>query len=93
MTRTAHAFATVLALSAFVAATPMNEAHVRQGTVKVRQGSVDEAALTIRVGAADYVNILNGEANGKAIFASGRGQVAGSIRLAMRLGRIFPLDR
>ncbi|MCP4873023.1 MAG: SCP2 sterol-binding domain-containing protein [Proteobacteria bacterium] len=65
---------------------------VKPGAVKVREGTVDEPALTISVGASDYLNILNGEANGKAIFASGRGQVEGSIRLAMKLERIFPLD-
>ncbi len=66
---------------------------VNRGHVTVREGVIDGPELTIRVGAADYVNILNGDASGKAIFASGRGQVEGSLRLAMKLEKIFPLDR
>ncbi len=66
---------------------------VNQGRLRVREGDYDDPALTIRVGAADYVDILNGDANGRLVFASGRGQVEGPIGLAIKLERIFPLDR
>lgn len=65
---------------------------INRGSVRVIRGSYDEPSLTINVPASDYLAILNGEQDGKALFLSGRGTVSGSVLLAMRMKDVFPLE-
>ncbi|MCO4772291.1 MAG: SCP2 sterol-binding domain-containing protein [Deltaproteobacteria bacterium] len=58
----------------------------------VRAGEASNADLTITMDATDYVAMVNQEVNGKLMFMTGRGKAEGSIPLAMKLNRIFPLD-
>ena len=43
--------------------------------------------------APDYLMMINGELHGARAFASGRGKLRGPVRLAMRMQRLFPLEK
>lgn len=68
-------------------------AEVRGGAATVTEGLHPAPTLTIEMSAADYLLMINGELNGARAFSSGRGKLRGSVRLAMKMQRLFPLDR
>jgi nitrite reductase/ring-hydroxylating ferredoxin subunit/putative sterol carrier protein len=68
-------------------------AEVRAGAIRVARGSHARPTVTIEMSAADYLLMINGELNGARAFATGRGKLRGPIRLAMRMQKLFPLDR
>ena len=68
-------------------------AEVRAGAIKVASGSHARPTLTIEMSASDYLLMINGELNGARAFATGRGKLRGPVRLAMRMQKLFPLDR
>jgi putative sterol carrier protein len=41
----------------------------------------------------DYLSMINGELNGAFAFSTGRGRLHGPVRLAMRMQKLFPLER
>jgi putative sterol carrier protein len=68
-------------------------AEVRAGAIRVVSGSHAKPTVTIEMSAADYLLMINGDLNGARAFATGRGKLRGPVRLAMKMQRIFPLDR
>ena len=68
-------------------------AEVRGGSARVCEGRHPAPTLTIEMGADDYLMMINGELNGARAFATGRGTLRGPVRLAMRMQRLFPLER
>ena len=68
-------------------------AEVKDGAIRVASGLHDEPTLTIEMSADDYLAMINGALNGARAFATGRGRLQGPVRLAMRMQRLFPLER
>ena len=52
-----------------------------------------DGRLAIEMSADDYLKMINGELHGARAFASGRGRLRGPVRLAMRMQRLFPLEK
>ena len=74
--------------------------HGREHFVEIRGGRAQSTAghhpaptLTIEMSAADYLMMINGELNGARAFSTGRGKLRGPVRLAMKMQRLFPLER
>ncbi|MEZ4380485.1 MAG: Rieske 2Fe-2S domain-containing protein [Nannocystaceae bacterium] len=63
---------------------------VKDGALELVDGAHPEPSVTLTLDAADYVQVVNGELDGKRVFTSGRGKVAGKLRLAMKMQKIFP---
>jgi putative sterol carrier protein len=66
---------------------------IRGGRAQVADGVHPAPTLTIEMTSADYLAMINGELNGARAFATGRGKLRGPVRLAMRMQRLFPLER
>lgn len=68
-------------------------AEVRAGRVEVSDGVHRAPTIAIEMTEADYLQMINGDLNGALAFSTGRGKLKGPVRLAMRMQRLFPLDR
>lgn len=66
---------------------------VRGGAIETQVGVHPSPTVTIEMSAPDYLMMINGELHGARAFASGRGRLRGPVRLAMKMQRIFPLER
>jgi 3-ketosteroid 9alpha-hydroxylase-like protein/SCP-2 sterol transfer family protein len=68
-------------------------AEVRRGHIVTGLGVHAEPTVTIEMSADDYLSMINGELNGAFAFSTGRGRLRGPVRLAMRMQKLFPLER
>jgi nitrite reductase/ring-hydroxylating ferredoxin subunit/putative sterol carrier protein len=68
-------------------------AEVRGGSVQTSPGVHRAPTLTIEMSTDDYLRMINGELNGAMAFSTGRGRLRGPVRLAMRMRKLFPLER
>lgn len=68
-------------------------AAIKDGSVALARGTHASPTVTIEMSAADYLALINGELSGPRAFSTGRGRLRGPVRLAMRMPRLFPLDR
>lgn len=68
-------------------------AEIRGGQAQVAEGVHPTPTLTIEMTSDDYLAMINGELNGARAFATGRGKLRGPVRLAMKMQRLFPLER
>jgi nitrite reductase/ring-hydroxylating ferredoxin subunit/putative sterol carrier protein len=68
-------------------------AEVKGGRVHTAEGAHERPTLTIEMSADDYLSMINGELNGAFAFSTGRGRLHGPVRLAMRMQKLFPLER
>ncbi len=68
-------------------------AEVKGGRVRTAAGAHERPTLTIEMSADDYLSMINGELNGAFAFSTGRGRLHGPVRLAMRMQKLFPLER
>jgi nitrite reductase/ring-hydroxylating ferredoxin subunit/putative sterol carrier protein len=68
-------------------------AEIKDGTIQLVSGTHEKPTVTIEMSAADYLLMINGELNGARAFSTGRGKLRGPVRLAMKMQRLFPLDR
>ncbi len=68
-------------------------ARVRRGTIETAVGVHDSPTVTIEMSSDDYLQMINGELNGALAFSTGRGRLRGPVRLAMKMQRLFPLER
>lgn len=66
---------------------------IRGGKAQASAGHHPEPTLTIEMSADDYLMMINGELNGARAFSTGRGKLRGPVRLAMKMQRLFPLER
>ena len=60
------------------------------GQMQLRRGTHESPTTTIRMNAAEYVEMTNGDLNGQNAYMTGRLQIGGSIPMAMRMRAIFP---
>ncbi len=63
---------------------------VRDKTIQVERGAHAKPTVTLEMGAADYVKVINGELDGMRAFTSGKGKVKGSVTVAMKMRTLFP---
>jgi len=68
-------------------------AEIRGGGIQLAAGTHQAPTVTIEMSAEDYLLMINGELNGARAFSTGRGRLRGPVRLAMRMQKLFPLDR
>jgi nitrite reductase/ring-hydroxylating ferredoxin subunit/putative sterol carrier protein len=68
-------------------------AEVRGGAIQAAAGVHPAPTVTIEMSTDDYLSMINGELNGALAFSTGRGRLRGPVRLAMRMRRLFPLER
>lgn len=68
-------------------------AEIKGGEIQLASGTHERPTVTIEMTAADYLLMINGELNGARAFSTGRGKLRGPVRLAMKMQRLFPLDR
>jgi nitrite reductase/ring-hydroxylating ferredoxin subunit/putative sterol carrier protein len=68
-------------------------AAIKEGTIRAVPGLHPAPTVAIEMSAADYLQLINGELNGPLAFSTGRGKLRGPVRLAMRMQKLFPLDR
>jgi putative sterol carrier protein len=63
---------------------------VTDGTMKVETGAHASPTATIKMNAADYVKMANGQINGMQAFMKGQLKVTGNMMLAQKMQAIFP---
>jgi nitrite reductase/ring-hydroxylating ferredoxin subunit/putative sterol carrier protein len=63
---------------------------VEDGSMKLFDGPHGAPTVTIAMNAGEYVDVVNGDANGPRAFTVGSGKVSGKLRMAMKMQRIFP---
>jgi phenylpropionate dioxygenase-like ring-hydroxylating dioxygenase large terminal subunit/putative sterol carrier protein len=68
-------------------------AEVKAGTITTAEGVHATPTITIEMSADDYLRMINGDLNGALAFSTGRGRLRGPVKLAMRMQKLFPLDR
>ncbi len=66
---------------------------VKAGSVQGSAGTHPTPTVAIEMSTDDYLRLINGELNGALAFSTGRGKLRGPVRLAMRMQKLFPLDR
>jgi putative sterol carrier protein len=69
--------------------------HVRvaDGEMQVCSGSCDTPTATLKMNAADYVRMVNGELNGTMAFMKGMLKVTGNVIMAQKMSSIFPPNK
>lgn len=68
-------------------------AEIKDGQIRAAEGRHTAPTVTIEMSSEDYLLMINGELNGARAFSTGRGKLRGPIRLAMKMKRLFPLER
>ena len=66
---------------------------IKAGAAQASPGTHPAPTVAIEMASEDYLRLINGELNGALAFSTGRGKLRGPVRLAMRMQKIFPLDR
>ncbi len=66
---------------------------VRAGAIETFDGPHEKPTVSIQMSAEDYLLMINGDLNGAMAFSTGRGKLSGPVRLAMKMQKLFPLDR
>jgi putative sterol carrier protein len=66
---------------------------LRDGTCTVGEGRHPTPSVILTLSAADCLAVLTGGAKARALFETGRLQVAGNVFLALMLRDLFPRDR
>jgi nitrite reductase/ring-hydroxylating ferredoxin subunit/putative sterol carrier protein len=66
---------------------------VKQGNAQASAGTHPAPTVAIEMSTDDYLRLINGDLNGALAFSTGRGKLRGPVRLAMRMQKLFPLDR
>jgi putative sterol carrier protein len=62
---------------------------VRNETCDVQEGTHASPNVTISMVANDYLDMINGKANGQMLFMTGRLRVSGDLGLAIRMQSLF----
>ncbi len=63
--------------------------NIANGACEVQTGTVDSPQATIRMDAADYVDMTTGKLNPMAAFMSGKIKVEGDLNTVMKFQQIF----
>jgi putative sterol carrier protein len=64
-------------------------AAIKNDACAVTEGAHASPNITISMAAQDYLDMINGKANGQMLFMSGKLRIAGDLSLALRLQSIF----
>ena len=56
-------------------------------------GEHENPTVTPEMATADYLRVTTGEPTGASAFAAGLGKLRGPVHLAMKMQRLFSLDR
>ncbi|OGP86451.1 MAG: hypothetical protein A2Y95_08425 [Deltaproteobacteria bacterium RBG_13_65_10] len=62
---------------------------IKDGTLKVTEGTHASPNITITMTAKDYIDLVNGKLNGQMAFMSGKLKIKGDMSLAMKLQNLF----
>lgn len=66
---------------------------ITNGVLTTSEGRHASPTVTIQMSSEDYLSMINGDLNGAMAFSTGRGKLSGPVRLAMKMKKIFPLER
>jgi phenylpropionate dioxygenase-like ring-hydroxylating dioxygenase large terminal subunit/putative sterol carrier protein len=66
---------------------------IKDGAIHAVPGVHPDPTVAIEMSAADYLQLINGDLSGPLAFSTGRGKLRGPVRLALRMQKLFPLDR
>jgi nitrite reductase/ring-hydroxylating ferredoxin subunit/putative sterol carrier protein len=66
---------------------------IENGVLRTAEGRHPSPTVTIQMASEDYLLMINGDLNGAMAFSTGRGKLSGPVRLAMKMKKIFPLER
>ncbi|HEU5320709.1 MAG TPA: SCP2 sterol-binding domain-containing protein [Methylomirabilota bacterium] len=62
---------------------------IANGTCAVNDGPAPNPTLTLRLSAADWLDMASGKRSGQALYLMGRLKVTGNLGLATKLGAMF----
>ncbi|RLT47151.1 MAG: hypothetical protein DWI63_01135 [Chloroflexi bacterium] len=62
---------------------------IADGALQVQSGSHPSPNMTMELAAADWLKVVNGEANAMALFMGGKIKVKGDMSLAMKMQNFF----
>lgn len=68
-------------------------AEIRGGSLALVDGVHEQPTVTLEMTSADYLRMINGELTGASAFAAGLGKLHGPVHLAMKMQRLFSLER
>jgi putative sterol carrier protein len=60
--------------------------------LKVSEGQAANPNLTLKLSAADYLSMINGDANAMQMFMQGKVKVGGDMSLALKMQNIFKMQ-
>jgi putative sterol carrier protein len=66
---------------------------VNDGTMEVKEGAAATPSVTIKMAAADYLKLINGELNGTMAYMKGQMKVTGNLMLAQKMQAVFPVSK
>ena len=64
---------------------------IKDGTCTVSEGPGTNPALTLQIGAQEWLDMLSGKQSGQMLFMSGKLKIKGDMGLAMKLGSMFQM--
>lgn len=66
---------------------------INGGTARASEGKHPSPTVAIEMSSDDYLSLINGKLSGPLAFSTGRGKLRGPVRIAMKMQRLFPLER
>jgi phenylpropionate dioxygenase-like ring-hydroxylating dioxygenase large terminal subunit/putative sterol carrier protein len=66
---------------------------IKGGQARASEGKHPSPTVAIEMTSDDYLSLINGELSGPLAFSTGRGRLRGPVRVAMKMQRLFPLER
>jgi putative sterol carrier protein len=63
---------------------------VTDGTMQVTEGATESPSTTIKMQAADYIEMVNGKLSGTMAFMKGKLKVTGNVMLAQKMQAFLP---
>jgi putative sterol carrier protein len=61
-------------------------------TLKVTEGQAPNPNMTLKMTAADYLSMINGDANAMQMFMQGKVKVGGDMSLAIKMQNLFKMN-
>jgi putative sterol carrier protein len=66
---------------------------IDDGRMSTSQGAHASPTVTLTMGAADYLKMVNGKLSGQMAFMTGKMKVAGNIPMAMKMQQVLPPNK
>ena len=64
---------------------------IAEGQARIRTGTAEQPAATIRASASDFVELINGTHDGARLMMTGKLRASGNLRLLTQFGEWFAL--